>query len=81
MWTKAFWKAAAERAIRSGSFAAASVFVVGDKAMNIAHVDLAGAAGIFAGAAVLSLLLGLGVNAATGDGPALGKAETVDPTA
>lgn len=81
MWTKAFWKAAAERAVRAGSAAALSAFVVGDKAMNIAQVDLAGAAGIFAGGAVVSVLIGLAGNVATGNGPAFNNAEKVQPSA
>lgn len=81
MWTKAFWKAAAERALRAGSAAAVSVFLVGDKAMNIGNVNLADAGGIFLGAAAVSVLLGLAGNVVTGTGPSFTKAESVDPVA
>lgn len=81
MWTKAFWKAAAERAIRAGAAAGLSSFVVGDKILSIAAVDLAAFGGIFLGGAVVSVLLGLAGNVATQSGPSFGQTETVKPSA
>lgn len=75
IWTLDFWKAAAERAIRSFAFATGAALAGG--VTNIAEVPWQSALGMGAMAAVLSLLASVSVNRATGDGPALTKSETV----
>lgn len=52
--TSDFWKAAAERAIRT--FAQAFLALVGATAFDVLHADWAGLVGVSLGAAFLSLL-------------------------
>lgn len=55
MFTKNFWKQAAERAVKSA--AQALILLWGaDAAFNAVHVDYLGAAGLAGGAALLSVL-------------------------
>lgn len=56
MWTAAFWKDAAERAVKTAAQALLSLWLVGDVLFNIFTVDWGSALGVAAGAAVLSLL-------------------------
>lgn len=53
IWSLAFWKGAAERAIKTAAQVLAAVFVVG---VPILDVDIAGAVGLVATAVVASLL-------------------------
>jgi hypothetical protein len=77
MWTKAFWKAQAERVISSIAEAAVAVLVVGNTGIfTIDFVDLASVS-LLAG--LISLLKGLVANAATGTGPSLVSSEVVIP--
>lgn len=55
MFTGKFWKAAAERAVKSSAQALVGLWVV-DGVFNLWTVDAAAAGGVAAGAAVLSLL-------------------------
>jgi hypothetical protein len=55
MFTGKFWKAAAERAAKSAGQALIGLWV-GDGVFNLWSVDAAAAAGVAAGAAVLSVL-------------------------
>lgn len=56
MFTLAFWRAAAERAIRTVAQTMLALWLVGDVAFNALSVDWAEALGIGLGAAVLSIL-------------------------
>ena len=75
IWTKDFWKAAAERAVRV--FAWATGAALGGGALNMAEVPWLSAVQMGGMAALLSLLASLAVNQVTGDGPALTRSETV----
>lgn len=65
MWSREFWKAATDRALKS---AAQSLLLLwgSDQVLNILDVDPLPAAGIAAGAAVLSVLTSI-VSAPVGD--------------
>lgn len=58
MWTRAFWKNAAERAVKSA--AQAAVLVLGAEQVNAIAVDWADVGGFALGGAALSLLTSLG---------------------
>lgn len=77
IWTKDFWKAAAERAISTAAQSGVSYLVVAGPVLNALSVDWGALGGIAAGGAVLSLLKSLAVNGATGTGPSLTSAEVV----
>jgi hypothetical protein len=77
MFTLKFWKATAERMVRAGAASTLSFWVVGDGILNAANVDWENAAGVFAGGAVVSLLLALSGQAVSGDGPSFTNQETV----
>jgi hypothetical protein len=66
MWTKSFWKDAAERAARTMAQALLALWLVGDVAFNVLNASWGQAFGIAAGAAVISLLTSL-VSAPVGD--------------
>lgn len=65
MWTKKFWKAAAERAAKSAAQALLLLWAA-DGAFNVLDVDYAPAFGISVGAAVLSLLTSV-ISTSVGD--------------
>ena len=76
IWTRAFWKAAAERALSTGAQAALLAWGGGtlpDVSLPWWSVPVA-----FLGGAALALLKGVAVNQVTRDGPGLTKAEVVD---
>ena len=75
IWTKDFWKAAAERSIRAFGWATGAA--LGGGALDIAEVPWLAALQMGGMAALLSLLASLAVNQVTGDGPALTRSETV----
>ena len=83
IWTPEFWKAAAERAIRTGATAAALV-LIGDAfesmQVNAFAVDWWRMLGFFLGGMLLSVLLSVGANAKTGMGPSFAN-EHVHSTA
>ena len=81
IFTKAFWRAAAERAIKS---AAQGLILAGVGVANFdaLHADWATLGGAALGAAVLSILTSVVSDALTeGDGPSLTDAEVLPPTA
>lgn len=65
MWTVKFWKAAAERAVKSAAQALILLWAA-DGGLNILDVNVTEAFGLSGGAAVLSLLTSV-VSAAVGD--------------
>lgn len=77
MFTILFWKAAAERAVKAGSNVVITSFVLGDKILNAFDIDWSIAAGVFLGGAMVSALMSLASDAATGSGPSLTNAEVV----
>lgn len=78
MWTRAFWKATAERAVKTGAQALILAWPVADGVLDIFHVNFERGAGVFLGGAVLSVLTSL-VSAGVGNtGPSL-STEKVDP--
>lgn len=78
MWAKAFWMAAAERAVKTGSQALILAWPVGDGMFNIFEVDFERGAGVFAGGVVLSVLFSLISAGAGNPGPSLAN-EKIDP--
>lgn len=82
IWTAEFWKATAERALRTAAQAAALVFI-GDTyeslQVNAFAVDWLRILGFALGGAFLSVLMSLGANAKTGTGPSFGSSEVVQP--
>lgn len=66
MWTAAFWKDAAERAVKTAAQALLSLWLVGDVIFDLFSVDWGAAAGVALGAAVISVLTSV-VSAPAGD--------------
>ena len=64
MWTARFWRQALERALKSA--AQALILLWGADSLNVVTIDWPGAAGIAAGAVVLSLLTSI-VSAPAGE--------------
>lgn len=78
MFTVPFWKAAAERAVKT--FAQTLVVLLGASAVDILAVDWPQALSLAAGAAVVSVLTSIASDAATAqDGPSLTDAEVLAP--
>jgi shikimate kinase len=79
IWTQGFWKAAAERAIRTGATAAALV-LIGDTyesmQVNAFAINWWRMLGFALGGAILSVLLSVGANVKNGTGPSF-SVETV----
>lgn len=76
MFSKAFWKAAAERAVKT--FAQTSVVLyAGDAGFDVLHTNLEHGASLALGAALLSILMSVASAKVDGPGPSLGQ-ETVD---
>lgn len=59
MWTMTFWKATAERAVKTLAQTLLSVLVVGGVVLNLFEVDWLNALGIGLGAMVVSVLTSL----------------------
>lgn len=79
IWTRGFWKATGERAIKTFAQTAASVLVVAG-VTGVLDADWQGVASAAALAAVISLLTSVAGNAATETGPSFVDAEQVVPT-
>lgn len=73
IWSKAFWKATAERALSTG--AQAALLAWGGGTLPAVSLPWWTVPAAFGGGAVLGVLKGLAVNAVTGDGPGLTDAE------
>ena len=74
MWTRAFWKAAGERAAKTAAQTAAAAFGIGT---GVLDWDWSGALSVTAGAAILSVLTSIGSAAATDGSPSLSDAEVL----
>jgi len=79
IWTKRFWSAAAERAIKATAWSAASSLI--GAGAGLIDADWTGCASIAGMAGLLSLLGSIASDAATGDGPSITKAEVIPPGA
>ena len=80
IWTRAFWAATAERAVKSlaqGMVAVVGIEMAADGTVSAAAVDWMLALWVGLGTAALSVLTSVATNTATGDGPSLIRAETV----
>ena len=77
MWTLAFWKATAERAIKTAAQTLGALLVA--NGTGLLDTDWAPALSVAGMAVVLSVLMSIGSGAATGDGPSLTNAETLEP--
>ena len=78
MFTFEFWKAAAERAIKTAAQSLILVWPVADGALNLWQIDPAEAFGIAVGGALLSLLTSL-ASGRVGDrgSPSLSRSEVL----
>lgn len=78
IWTRAFWKATAERALSTG--AQAALLAWGGGTLPSVSLPWWTVPAAFAGGAALGALKGIAVNGMTGDGPGITSAETVVET-
>lgn len=78
IWTRAFWKATTERAVRTFAQAAGATLV--GTGTGLIDTDWIGVLSVAGMAAVLAVLFAVGAGAATGTGPSLGSAETLAET-
>lgn len=76
MWTKRFWKATAERAIKTAAQALV-VLAGGDAVFDAFKFDWATAGGVALGAGVLSVCTSLASMAISGSGPSLTNDEVL----
>lgn len=76
MWTLAFWKAATERAVKTGAQAVLTIYFVGDVALNAFEADWVNMAGVGLGGVVLSYLTSLASGYKDGN-PSVTNAEVV----
>ena len=76
MWTRAFWKATAERAI--ASVAGGALSVIGADVFGVVEADWQGIASVALGAGVVAVLKALAVGYKDGN-PSATNAETVKP--
>lgn len=79
IWTKRFWLASAERAIKATAWSAASSLI--GAGTGLIDADWTGCASIAGMAGLLSLLGSIASDAATGGGPSITKAEVIPPGA
>lgn len=79
MFTRAFWAAALERAVKSAAQAVVLFWAVGDVALNLWTVNPTETLGVAAGGAVLSILTSLvSIPVSATNGPSLGP-ERIEP--
>lgn len=79
MWTRAFWKASAERAVKTGAQSILTAYFVGDVALNALQADWANMAGIGLGGAVFSVLTSLAFGHKDGNPSAINAEVTKVP--
>lgn len=78
IWTRPFWAATTERAVKTTAQTAAALLVAdGTGILDTSWAALASAAGM---AGIVSVLTSVGTGAATGTGPSLTNAETLADT-
>lgn len=78
MFSKAFWKAAAERAVKTA--AQTAVVLLGADMVDVLSLDWVNIASLSAGAALVSVLTSIASDAVTAqDGPSLTDAEVLAP--
>lgn len=75
MWTRAFWKALAERSLSTG--AQAAVLAWGGGSLPDVSLPWWTVPAAFGGGVALGVMKGIAVNQATGDGPGMTSAEQV----
>lgn len=75
--SRAFWSAAVERTVRTGAQSAAAALIAAGT--GLVDSDWIGVGSVAGMAAILSLLMSIGGNAATGHGPAIVGPEQVPP--
>jgi hypothetical protein len=78
LWTSTFWNATAERAVKT--FAQAEAALLLANGTGLLDTDWTTSLSVSGMAAVISVLTSVGSDAATGAGPSLTNAETLDPT-
>lgn len=77
MWTKAFWQAIGERAVKTFAQSLLAVGLVG--MTDLLSVDWTAALSAAGAATLLSILSSVAIGAATDGSPSLTGAEVVDP--
>lgn len=75
IWTCVFWRAAAERSVKTGAQTGAALLTAAGT--GLLDTDWQTAASVSGMAAVVSLLTSIASDAATGGGPSLGGGETL----
>lgn len=80
MWSTLFWKAATERALKSGA-QALILLASGDSIFNVINVDWELALGTSLGAIALSYLTSIASAGVDHDGPSLSSAEVLSTSA
>lgn len=75
VFSRAFWSAAAERAVKATAWAASSTLLA--SGAGLIDADWLGCASVAGMAGVLSLLGSVASDAATGDGPSITSAEVL----
>lgn len=78
IYTTAFWKAAAERAVKTAAQGALLSIGATSIAVNAFAVDWPQVGGFALGAAALSILTSVGSGIVTGGGPSATNAEVLD---
>lgn len=79
LYTAAFWRAASERAIKTAAQSAILSIGATSVAVNALAIDWAQLGGFAAGGFVLSILTSIASGIASGGGPSITNAETLDP--
>lgn len=78
IFTRAFWAAASERAVKTGAQAVLTTYLVGDVALNALDADWANMGGVALGGLVLSYLTSIASGVGNGS-PSAGNLETPTP--
>lgn len=80
MFTRAFWAAALERALKSAAQGLIVFWGIGDGLLNLWTVDPKGSAGVAAGMFLLSLVMSIASSPfSASSGPSLTKSEVLNP--